>query len=110
MNEHKRITYNKFVALLSSHGDRTVAEHIVRGCVARIKIKEEKDSLSFFARGARPLIVGVQKPIKLKKPKIVPIPSNRGRRLAIQRIIQGAQRGGRGEMAHRMYQELSSKL
>jgi ribosomal protein S7 len=83
---HKRITYNKFVTFLMSNGNRSAAEHIMRGCVARIKVKEEKDSLSLFAcsaRRAKPLIVGVQNPI-LRKKKIVPIPSNRGRRLAIQ--------------------------
>lgn len=84
---NKRITYNNLVSVLQKNGNRSAAEHIARGCVARIKIKEEKDSISLFdccARRAKPLIAGVPATNHQKKTKIVPIPSNRGRRLAIQ--------------------------
>lgn len=87
-NAHKRVTYNKFVSSLMRKGNRSAAENIARSCVARIKLKEEKESQSFFTfcvKKAKPLIHGIStnSPAR-KKTKIVPIPSHRGRRLAIQ--------------------------
>ena len=80
------MAYDKFVACLMKNGNRSAAEAAARGCVALIKVKEEKESLNSLARVARkatPLICGSSS-TKGRKTKIVPIPSNRGRRLAIQ--------------------------
>jgi len=80
------MAYDKFVACLMKNGGRPAAEGVARRLVALIKVKEEKESLTFLARVARKAtpLVGAATQHQGRKTKIVPIPSNRGRRLAIQ--------------------------
>jgi ribosomal protein S7 len=88
VNQSRSAAYDKFVATLMKNGNRCVAETITRKVVALIKVKEEKDGLAMLfhsMKKAKPLICGaLDQRSKARKTKIVPIPSNRGRRLAIQ--------------------------
>lgn len=107
-NDHNDVTYAKFTACPMKNGNRSMAEKVARRCVAPIKVKEGKESLTFFARSIRrvkPLIYGSSS-TRGRKTKIAPMPSERGRRLAMQWIIQGAKKRLERGMASCIYLEL----
>jgi len=74
--------HDKFITCLMKNGNRSTVEKIAMQCVALIKVREEKESLTVVAnivRRVKPLMAQH----KGRRTGIVPIPSERGRRRAI---------------------------
>jgi hypothetical protein len=85
-NTYNRIAYDKFVARPMKNGSRPAAERVAQRAVARIKVREMIESLALIGRSirrAKPLVCG-SAAHKGRRARVAPIPSDKGRRLAIQ--------------------------
>ncbi len=86
-------------------------------CGTHLFIKTVKKSLSLkfiyqAVRNIKPLIElknepGLAKGSRRRKPKVVPLPSHRGTKLAISWLIEGAKQRSERTMALRLYRELA---
>lgn len=102
--------HQKFINALTKRGQKHISEHVLRNSLTLIKMKELKDLhfLSKAIRHAKPLIQlkNLQQGFRKKLLKPLPINSNRGYKLAIDWIIQGAQKRTERTMSLRLYLEL----
>lgn len=107
-NTYNRIAYDKFVARPMKNGSRPAAERVAQRAVARIKVREMIESLALIGRSirrAKPLVCG-SAAHKGRRARVAPIPSDKGRRLAIQWTTQGAKKRSERGMALCIYLEL----
>jgi ribosomal protein S7 len=73
--------HDKFTTCPMKNGNRSTVEKIAMQCVAPIKVREEKESLTVFAN----IVRRVKPPMAQQKGRVAaPIPSERGRKRAIQ--------------------------
>lgn len=118
------------VACIMKNGNRRIAERIASKCFAYIKVKEEKDCITFLSQAVRhvrpslrarqsqsnlsslasgtstsstPIAKGRGRP---RKTKMVPLSSTKGTKLAILWITQGARKRSERSMALRTHFEL----
>ena len=102
--------FDKFINCLMKGGNKSIAEQIFTESCMLIKMNAQKDRNFIYKaiRNIKPLIElqNQQKGFRNKLIKPIPIKSNRSYKLAIQWIIEGAQKRSEQTMSLRLYLEL----